>query len=253
MRRVIVNGDDFGQTTGITFGIVMAHEWGVLTSASLMVRWPSAYVAAAYATTHPTLDVGLHFDLGEWVCQNGKWISLYEVVSVDDRQRVRKEAERQLDVFCELLGRYPTHLDSHQHVHRLEPVRSVLVDLADRLQIPLRHCSPHVHYCGAFYGQTGDGLPFHDAIGVDALRRVLAGLPAGVTEIVCHPASSNDVNSMYREERQLELQTLCDPRVRETLRSEGIELGSFGDVPCDEHEPGDVAQTTVGSGQMRLS
>ena len=39
-RAAIVNADDFGQSAGINRGIVEAHERGIVTSASLMVRWP---------------------------------------------------------------------------------------------------------------------------------------------------------------------------------------------------------------------
>ena len=38
--------------------------------------------------------------------------------------------------FAALLGRDPTHLDSHQHVHRREPVRSVLLELGCRAGRP---------------------------------------------------------------------------------------------------------------------
>jgi predicted glycoside hydrolase/deacetylase ChbG (UPF0249 family) len=37
-RILIVNGDDFGRTAGVNRGIIEAHQRGVLTSASLMVR-----------------------------------------------------------------------------------------------------------------------------------------------------------------------------------------------------------------------
>src|SRR5436190_23980393 len=64
-RAVIVNADDFGQSAGINRGIIEAHERGIVTSASLMVRWPAAPAAAAYACAHRGLSVGLHVDLGE--------------------------------------------------------------------------------------------------------------------------------------------------------------------------------------------
>src|SRR4051794_16830036 len=47
-RYVIVNADDFGQSRGINRGIILAHEQGIVTSASLMVRWAAAAEAAAY-------------------------------------------------------------------------------------------------------------------------------------------------------------------------------------------------------------
>ena len=76
-RAVIVNADDFGQSAGITRGIIAAHERGIVTSASLMVRWPAAAAAAAYARAHHRLSVGLHVDLGESVYRAGHWVALY--------------------------------------------------------------------------------------------------------------------------------------------------------------------------------
>src|SRR6516225_220913 len=83
-RSLIVNADDFGQSPGVNRGIIEAHERGIVTSASLMVRWPAARAAASYARRHLKLSVGLHFDFAEWACENGNWRPLYEVVPQND-------------------------------------------------------------------------------------------------------------------------------------------------------------------------
>jgi len=228
-RSLIVNADDFGQSPGVNRGIVETHERGIVTSASLMVRWPGAEEAAVYARTHPGLSVGLHFDLGERAYRDGAWVRLYEVVPADDPKAVADEAVRQLAAFRRLLGRDPTHLDSHQHVHRKEPARSVLGGIARELGIPLRHEAPHIRYRGDFYGQDAKGTPLPDTIGVEALLRLLEGLPPGITELGCHPGSGNDLEGMYRAERGEEVRTLCDPRVRAALAALRIELRSFQD------------------------
>src|SRR3954452_23338645 len=124
-RSLIVNADDFGLSAGVNRGISEAHERGIVTSASLMVRGPAAEEAAAYARAHPALSVGLHLDLGEWAWHDGGWGSVYEVVRADDAEAVADEAGRQLPAFPRLAGRAPTHLDSHQHVHCNQPVLSV--------------------------------------------------------------------------------------------------------------------------------
>src|SRR5436305_413636 len=152
-KYFIVNADDFGQSRGVNRGIIAAHERGIVTSASLMVRWPAADEAAAYGCANPILSVGLHVDLGEWAYREDTWVPVYEVVSPDDAAAVAAEVSRQLAIFRRLTGRDPTHLDSHQHVHAGEPARSVLTELAGHLNIPLRHCSAAVRYCGSFYGQ----------------------------------------------------------------------------------------------------
>src|SRR5262245_19549640 len=129
-RFLIVNADDFGQSPGVTRGIIRAHEEGLVTSASLMVRGSAAAQAGVYARQRPALSVGLHYDLGEWAYRGSGWVPVYEVVALEDAEAVRQEAARQLAAFRRLLGRDPTHLDSHQHVHRREPVRHILVELA---------------------------------------------------------------------------------------------------------------------------
>jgi predicted glycoside hydrolase/deacetylase ChbG (UPF0249 family) len=39
IKYLIVNADDFGQSTGINLGVMEAFEKRIVTSASLMVRW----------------------------------------------------------------------------------------------------------------------------------------------------------------------------------------------------------------------
>jgi len=226
-RYLIVNADDFGLSSGVNRGIIKAHEQGIVTSASLMVRMPGAAEAAAYGREHPRLSIGLHFDLGEWSYRAGSWLSVYEVAPVDDRSAVARQADCQLAAFQGLLGRNPSHIASHKHVHRHEPVRSTLGELARKLAIPLRDFSSGVRYCGRFYGQTCQGCPLPDAISVKGLIDILAALPPGLTELGCHPGEGNDFQSMYLHEREQEVRTLCDPLIQATLGSQHIQLCSF--------------------------
>jgi predicted glycoside hydrolase/deacetylase ChbG (UPF0249 family) len=230
-RYLIVNADDFGQSHCVNRGIVKAHGCGIVTSASLMVRWPGADEAAAYVREHPSLSLGVHVDLGERVFRAGEWVPLYTVVPLQDTTAISAEVCRQLDVFRRLMGRDPSHIDSHQHVHLREPVRTVLIEVARQLEIPLRHCSSDVCYRGSFYGQTAEGASLPDAISVDGLIHILETLPPGYTELGCHPADGCDLNTMYRHERLDELRVLCDPRVRNAIKTMGIELRSFKNLP----------------------
>jgi len=59
---------------------------------------------------------------------------------------VAAEVEAQLSRFEELLGRAPTHLDSHQHVHRGDPVRSVVPFGGCACGIPVRDCTSEIAY-----------------------------------------------------------------------------------------------------------
>jgi predicted glycoside hydrolase/deacetylase ChbG (UPF0249 family) len=233
-RALIVNADDFGLSAGVNAGVARAHEEGILTSASLMVRQPGAEQAAAYARATPALGVGLHVDLGEWVQREGAWTAVYEVVPIDgDPQAVEAEVRGQLARFRALTGREPTHLDSHQHVHNWESVTEVFQRLATQLGVPLRHHIGGVAYCGDLYGHDEHGRPIPEAITPAALMQIIRTLAPGVTELACHPGIGADTESPYGHEREQEVEVLCDPGIAAALRREGIALQSFADVASD--------------------
>ena len=226
-RCLIVNADDFGLTSGINRGIIEAHEHGIVTSASLMVRYPRAADAAEYARAHSRLSLGLHFEVAEWRYEDGAWFAAYEIVDAREAAAVSAELDRQLELFLCLTGRQPTHIDSHQHVHQTEPARSVLLRRAKQLNVPLRGCTPAISYCGSFYGQTGEGQPYPEGISLVALVSLIAATPAGWTELGCHPGYSEGLDSVYASEREQEVEALCAPELRDVLRSSGVQLTSF--------------------------
>ena len=222
MKVCIVNGDDFGASRGINRGILEAHEHGILTSASLMVNMPAAEDAVAQARHHRGLSVGLHFNL----TNEGE-----PVVDLGDVAACRAEVERQIERFVVLMGRLPTHLDTHHNVHRRLDLQACFLDLAARIGRPLREHSP-VRYYSSFYGQW-DGETHLEQICSDNLMRILESEVApGFTEIACHPGYVDpDFHSCYAIEREAEIRSLCDPKVAERLRALGIHLVGFGDLP----------------------
>ena len=206
--RLIVNADDLGYAVGINRGIAEAHERGIVTSASLMVDRPGAEDGAALARRTPTMSVGLHAVLA----RRGELI-----VGPDDCEA---ELERQLACFEELVGRSPTHVDSHHHVHRDERIRGAFAAFADAHGLPMRERT--VRHCAEYYGE--------DAIGVDNLLAILGRLEPGDTELGCHPGYAAGVASRYTGEREVELRTLTDPRVRARIDELEIELIGWAEL-----------------------
>jgi predicted glycoside hydrolase/deacetylase ChbG (UPF0249 family) len=230
-RHLIVNADDFGHSSAVNRGVIHAHDHGIVTSASLMVRWPAAVEAAEYARNRPGLSLGLHLDFGEWVYEDENWSPVYNVVPLDEATALRNEVSRQLAAFRTLMGRDPSHIDSHQHAHLGEPARSVVLEAALELRAPVRDCNPEVHYCGRFYGQTAEGSPHTGGITSDALIEIFSQLPPGVTELACHPGEGEVPNTTYIGERAIEVKALCDAKVRSALIEMGIELCGFTALP----------------------
>jgi chitin disaccharide deacetylase len=237
LKLVIVNADDFGFSSGVNRGIIEAHERGIVTSASLMVNRPAAPGAAAYGREHPELGVGLHADLG----RRGE--RLYS------RERLRRaltgDLARQLERFRALLGRDPTHIDSHHHRHRDPLLRPSFETVARELDVPLRHFDSRIHFCGEFYGHDGQGRPDHASITPDALVALLESLPEGIVELGCHAGYTEGLRDWYRDERVQEVASLCDPAVRAAVTRLGIELGTFADVPGAGKEEIDRGGETV--------
>jgi predicted glycoside hydrolase/deacetylase ChbG (UPF0249 family) len=220
MRYLVMNADDFGVCSGVNRGIAEAHERGIVTSASLMVAVPGAEEAARLARLCPGLSIGLHAVLSEGLDR-----------MADPAQACRAALEDQVATFVALLGRLPTHLDSHHHVHQQPGLMAPFLAVADRLEIPLRGFSG-VRYVSRFYGQW-NGTTHPEQVSVERLMALIeAEVIDGVTEFGCHPGlPDTSLVSSYVVERTLELETLCAPEVRSFLERVDITLVGFGEVP----------------------
>ena len=202
VKRVIVNADDFGLAAGINRGILEAHECGIVTSTSLMVDRAGAADGAEIARRTPSLSVGLHAVLvhrDELTVTTGSCAG---------------ELERQLSLFEKLVGERPTHIDSHHHKHRDPRIRDAFAAFADRQALSMRERT--VRHCAEYYGEQ--------AVDVESLLDILGRLEDGDTELGCHPGYADGLQSRYSAPRELELETLTDPRVRARLDELGIEL-----------------------------
>ena len=222
-RVLIVNADDYGASEGINRGILDAHVHGILTSTSLMVTGAAAPAGVALARQHPGLSLGLHWDLdGE---------QRVDRVDLDDAAAVRGELGRQLEAFHELVGSPPTHIDSHHHVHRRPLIGEIARELAAPLGVPLRE-DGRVSFIGGFYGQWEWEVTDLHHVSPEFLIWILRNeVGDGWTEIGCHPGYvTPDFTSVYLAEREVEVRTLCDQRVRAELAALGIELAGYRDL-----------------------
>ncbi|MGI8513035.1 MAG: carbohydrate deacetylase [Solirubrobacteraceae bacterium] len=215
---LVVNADDLGASDGVNRGILHSHVHGIVTSASLMVDGPAVEEAVAHARAHPALGIGLHWDL------DGRDLA--------DAAAVRAELTRQLEAFGALTDRPPTHVDSHHHVHRRPEVLPIARELVAPLGVPLRE-EDEVTYVGGFYGQWEWQVTDLEHVRPEFLIRILRDeVREGWTEIGCHPGFvTMDFTSVYLAERETEVETLCDPRVREAIDGLGIRLASYADFP----------------------
>jgi chitin disaccharide deacetylase len=227
MKYLVVNADDFGASRGINRGIAEAHCRGIVTSTSLDVTTPWSGEAASLARALPNLSVGLHVHVSSRIGESA--------ADLTDAESCRADLYRQLRHFEELTGHLPTHLDSHHNVHRGARLLPHFLELAKRYRLPLREHSP-ARYWSRFYGRWG-GETHLEQISVGSLVRMLeTEVREGVTELSCHPGYVDpELSSEYSAEREIELQTLCDPVVWKALERHQIQLISFRDLGRVRH------------------
>lgn len=224
-KYLIVNADDFGASVGLNRGILEGHTCGVVTSTSLMVTGSAVTEAVAMSRDCPGLSVGLHWDV---------WGEGPHDFDVSNLSAVRSEFHRQVDAFHRLLGRLPSHVDSHHHVHRRPELVPVFQELVEPLGVPLRGDGA-VHFVGGFYAQWEWMVTNLDYVSVPTLQRMLREeVEPGWTEFSCHPGyASPDFTSVYLHEREAELRTLTAPAIRQTLEALGIHLVNYTDYRAD--------------------
>ena len=244
-RRLIVNADDFGRSPGINRGISEAHQHGIVSSTTLMVNLPWSAEAASRAASMPDLGIGLHLSLCYGPPLSTGSGSLLDADKLLDRDLARlrerataadieREARAQLARFRDLLGRNPTHLDSHQHIHSWPVAIEPVAALAREIGVPVRACSvQHRDTLRMLAVACPDAciIDFYGAGNIDpiTLAALIVGLPSGTTELMCHPGYDDPAlaDSTYRTEREIELATLCAPNVKATIEEVQIELVAF--------------------------
>jgi chitin disaccharide deacetylase len=221
VKHLIVNADDLGYSPGVNSGIFECHTRGIVTSASLMVTGRAAAEAATISREHPKLSVGLHWDV---------WGEDERSFDVSDLGGVHDEFHRQLERFERLLGRMPTHVDSHRHVHREDQLMSLFQQMVEPLGVPLRG-DGRVNIVGGFYAQWVWQVTNLDYVSVPFLQRLLSEeVPEGWTELSCHPGYlCADDPAVYSSERAAEVKTLTDPRALRSIDELGIQLTSYHD------------------------
>ena len=136
MRRLIINADDFGFTSGVNRAIVEAHTRGIVTSSTLMANGRAFAEAARLAGTVPRLSIGCHVVLidGEPVLSAEQLPSLTTRDSAPrfrdglktfaaralagriDADEVTAEATAQMRKI-QSAGIVISHFDSHKHTH----------------------------------------------------------------------------------------------------------------------------------------
>lgn len=170
-------------------------------------------------------------------------------------REVERETEAQI---AKLLkeGIRVTHIDGHQHIHvygaLAEPIGRAAKEAGLRwIRLPIDRLTPDAPLPAERAAQIEEyrehalraretferfGLRSPDHFGgaalsgdltVENMLAALSRIPAELTEIMVHPGFSDGPEGFSGPDRERELQTLTDPRIRLALERLGITLTSF--------------------------
>ena len=182
-------------------------------------------------------------------------------------EQVGLEFRNQIRVFLDA-GLRPTHVDTHKHVHCLPGILDALIAAIrdcgiERVRLPVEQplelpadpalparCwkSTAKRRLIGFLGRgarrrldaarirTTDhfvGIEQMAGLNSDVLKLILSHLRSGVTEIMCHPGFVDDQARQYSStppHREVELEALKDPRVKDCIAAGAIRLIHYGDL-----------------------
>ena len=261
-----MNADDFGFTPDVNRGIVEAHCNGILTATTLMANGEAFDDALRLAHQTPSLDIGCHL-----VLIGGRSLVTQKPFPATVPRLIAALASREIRPYDELkaqvrriveAGIRPSHLDTHKHTHLAPPVLEAVAKLGEEFGIPwvrrpfdfplnaLGGAVPRMkqftssalvlmrrrfHRVLQKYGcRTTDhfaGFQITGRFRTSELVELLAVLPEGSTELMCHPGrcgpALRSARTRLKESREQELEALVAPEVKAALARHAIELVDY--------------------------
>lgn len=167
-----------------------------------------------------------------------------------------------------------THLDSHKHIHLLPPILGLVLRLAreyriNSIRFPVEPASSAlgpllsgrvgwprmskqyllgrtlttlaacqvkaVAHAGLYRTDRFYGLSQTEFLDKRIMEQILRGVPAGTSEIMCHPGYVDEAllktRTRLRAHRETELNALTGPGIRQLVEELGIELISYRTLP----------------------
>ncbi len=258
--KLIINADDFGLTTGTNSAIVEAMKNGMVTSTTLMVNQSGTDEAVELINKYSLENIGLHVnitsgkavsnpnDIPDLVDQDGMFLGRAHLIDAADSIpscQVYLEAMNQYNAAISK-GVKLVHVDSHHFAAFLPNLRDGFVQFANEVGLPTRRPDYYDQdltslsvpttdqFSGKFYAARATEEGFKQTI--LELKEIA---PNGTAEIMAHPAyydSDLDAVSSYTAQRELELNVLLSPTLREWLDSQGVGLISFNDITRNYNE-----------------
>lgn len=251
MTKLIINSDDFGYSRAVNYGILDAHQEGILTSASLLANAPGFEHAVKLAKQAPTLGVGVHLnltllnplrkDVRSLVDENENFYrpDAYRTgLAIADLDELYNEWDAQIQKVIQS-GIQPTHLDAHHNANLFnEHHLDVFLDLADKYQLPVRGNfeTDRSYKTTEYFEPSFDTvISLEKADKVYFLKNLIEKIKGSQSaEIMCHAGYVDHVltqTSSLVEPRIYQTQLLTDSPFADKIREDNeIQLVTFASI-----------------------
>jgi chitin disaccharide deacetylase len=195
---------------------------------------------------------------GCFFSKHGAWRRA--LAGVFDPGEVEREFCAQIEAL-QSVGIEPDHVDSNNHLHVFPGIAGAAARAAQRcgirrIRLPreplwwsLRQAERGVvkkifisllalraravlRHAGLCFPDRCAGLQMPDVRSEQALKRFLERLPAGSTELICHPGYADSHTAFSTADRERELAALTADTVRKAIKHNAVSLISFSDLPC---------------------
>lgn len=230
-KMLIVNADDFGLSPSVNYGIIECFSYGILTSTTLMINQKFTKHAIRLSKLYPKISIGLHITLDKGYSLSGVSSLTNERGELQNSQYLLKngkeedfyrEIELQLEKFIELVGKRPTHLDTHHHIHlRNETALNAVKRIAEKYSLKYRTQEILME---EFYSNNANKA---------FLLSKLESEKRELTEIMCHPGFYDlylSKISTYNLKRVDELEILLEEEIKDYIDKEYVLVNYLGEI-----------------------
>ncbi|HEL5644235.1 TPA: chitin disaccharide deacetylase [Clostridioides difficile] len=243
MAKIIINADDFGYCEAVNYGIISAHNNGIVRSTSMMANMPGVEHGVGLLKENKTLNCGVHMTLscGRPLLSNLKTIVdkdgffirriTDEIIEKMDCDEIYRELCAQIDS-VKGLGIDISHLDSHHHIHTLVSLKPVIEKIVTKYNLPIRggfeynlEYSKVVPLIDSFYKENVSEEYF--------IKNIDEIMKYDVVDIMSHPAFLDDYilnSTSYAIDRTKEHKILTSKKVKEFLEKNGLVISSYRDI-----------------------
>lgn len=152
--KLIINADDYGLSKSISDGIILGIREGYITSTSIMVNMTWTEYAIQKALEYNIDCIGLHINLtvGKPILKNDNLINnngyfYYNKEQIENPKLTYQDAYNEIMAQVNAISNYSDgklkidHLDTHHHLMDNPNIKQAIVDIAQKLNLPIRKCN----------------------------------------------------------------------------------------------------------------